>query len=170
LHGNAAGQPTWAASSAYTITTATWASAATAGTLGIVGTGATPLTSPVYAAAAPFSFRCVVPLARPSAVNQPRYGIQSSGTVTTINTQVRIGLAGTAPAFTEALQMTTALATAACAAGCTASVVTGGAIRTFIDTIEGSGVMNASGTLSLVMAPSAAAAHTAQIGARCEWY
>jgi hypothetical protein len=31
-------------------------------------------------------------------------------------------------------------------------------------------VMNASGTLSLVMAPSAAAANTAQIGSYCVWY
>ncbi len=52
LHGNAAGQPTWGISSAHTLTTATWASSATANTLGIVGTGATPLTSPVYAAVA----------------------------------------------------------------------------------------------------------------------
>lgn len=153
-----------------TLTTATWTSSAVANTLGIVGTGATPLTSGTYAAGSPFSFRCVVPMTRPSTTNQPRYGIQSSGTVTTINATAVIGLAGTAPARTEALQDITALATAGCAAGCTANVITGGAARTFIDTIEGSGVMNASGTLSLVMAPSAAAAHTAQIGARCEWY
>jgi len=169
LHGGASA-PAWGASSAYTLTTATWASSATANTLGIVGTGATPLTSPTYAAAAPFSFRCVVPMTRPSTVNQPRYGIQSSGTVTTINATAVIGLAGTAPARTEAMQDITTLATASCAAGCTANVITGGAARAFVDTIEGSGVMNATGTISLVMAPSAAAAHTAQIGARCEWY
>ncbi len=109
-------------------------------------------------------------MTRPSTANQPRYGIQSTGTVTTIIATAVIGLAGTAPARTEALQDITTLATALCAAGCTANVITGGAARAFIDTIEGSGVMNASGTISLVMAPSAAAAHTAQIGARCVWY
>jgi hypothetical protein len=109
-------------------------------------------------------------MTRPSAVNQPRYGIQSSGTVTTANTYAVIGLAGTLPARTEALQSTNALATATCAAGCTANVITGGAARVFIDTIQIGGVMNATGTISLVMAPSAAAAHTAQIGSYCIWY
>jgi hypothetical protein len=150
--------------------TATWASSATANTLGIVGAAGVPMTSPTYAAAAPYSGLCHILMTRPSAVNQPRYGIQSSGTVTTANTNAVIGLAGTLPARTEALQSTNALATAGCAAGCTANVVTGGAARVFVDTIEIAGVMNATGTISLIMAPSAAAAHTAQIGSYCVWY
>jgi hypothetical protein len=202
LHGNAAGQPTYAgiavadhtatgtpsATTYYrgdntwstpsggagvgTLTrlTATWASSATANTLGIVGAAGVPMTSPTYAAAAPYSGLCRILMTRPSAVNQPRYGIQSSGTVTTANIAAVIGLAGTLPAETQALQSTNALATAGCAAGCTANVVTGGAARVFMDRIEIAGVMNATGTISLVMAPSAAAAHTAQIGSYCVWY
>lgn len=150
--------------------TATWASSAVANTLGIVGAGGVPMTSPSYAAGAPYSGSCRILMTRPATTNQPRYGIQSSGTVTTANTYAVIGLAGTLPARTEALQSTNALATAGCAAGCTANVITGGAARVFTDTIEINGVMNATGTISLVMAPSAAAAHTAQIGSYCVWY
>ena len=168
------GDGTWATpsggSGTLTRLTSTWASSSSANVLGVVGTGGVPLTSPTYGAGAPFSFRCVVPMTRPGTANQPRYGVQSSGTVTTITTTMRIGLAGTAPAFTEALQRTSALATANCAAGCSANVITGGQATTYNDIIDGTGVMNASGTLSLVMAPSAAAAHTAQIGAYCIWY
>ena len=109
-------------------------------------------------------------MTRPGTSNQPRYGIQTSGSITTLTTTVNIGLAGTAPAETRALQRTTALATSNCSAGCTASVTTGGQAATYIDWIEGSGVMNGSGTLSLVMAPSASATHTAQIGGACVWY
>ena len=149
---------------------ATWASSATADTLGIIGTGTVPMTSPSYAAGAPYTGKCMILMTRPSTTNQPRYGIQSSGTVTTANTMVTIGLAGTLPARTAALQSTNALATAGCAAGCTANVVTGGAARVFMDIIDIAGVMNATGTISLIMAPSAAAAHTAQIGSHCVWY
>ena len=150
--------------------TGTWTSSGSANALGIVGTGGVPLTSPTYAAAAPFSFWCSVRMTRPSTANQPRYGVQSSGTITSMNTTLYIGLAGTAPARTEAISELTGLATANCAANCTASVTTGGRAAAMNDMIEGSGVMNAQGTLSIVMAPSAAAAHTAQIGSYCIWY
>jgi hypothetical protein len=170
LHSGGTGAPTWEKSTAISLTTAAWTSSAVASTLGIVGAGATPLTSPTYAAAAPFGFRCLLLTTRPSTTNQPRYGIQSSGTVTAIDATAVIGLAGTAPVRTTAMYDITALATASCAAGCTANVVTGGATRSFVDTVEGAGVMNASGTLSLVMAPSAAVAHTIKIGSNCIWF
>lgn len=150
--------------------TGTWTSSASANTLGIVGTGGVPLTSPTYGAGAPFSFWCAIRMTRPSTANQPRYGVQSSGTVTSINVTAYVGLAGTAPLRTENPYELTGLATASCAANCTNNVITGGRAAAMNDLIEGNGVMNAQGTLSIVMAPSAAAAHTAQIGSYCIWY
>jgi hypothetical protein len=149
-----------------TMLTATWASSATANTLGIVGTGTVPLTSPTYAAAAPFAFHCTIATTRPATTNGPRYGIQSSGTVTRISWRTEVGLAATTQTLTKGL----ALATGTCAGGCSTAMTTGTVAQVMQDEIFGTGVMNATGTLSLVMAPSAAAANTAQIGSVCIWY
>ena len=152
---------------AYTITTATWASSATANTTGIVGTGATPLTSPAYAAGAPFGFRCTVSTTRPATTNGPRYGVAaSSGSVTRISYTVQVGLAETTRTETKVV----AAMTANCAANCSTAVTTGTLAQVMDDFIQGTGVMNAAGTLSLYMAPSAAAANTAQIGSNCVWF
>ncbi len=152
---------------AYTITTATWASSATANTTGIVGTGATPLTSPAYAAGAPFGFRCTVSTTRPATTNGPRYGVAaSSGSVTRISFTTRVGLAAT----TETITRLTAAMTANCAANCSTAMTTGTLAQVMDDVIQGTGVMNAAGSVSLYMAPSAAAANTAQIGSNCIWY
>jgi hypothetical protein len=167
LHGNAAGQPAWYKSPAYTMLTATWASSAVANTTGIVGTGATPLTSPVYAAAAPFSFRCMISTTRPATTNGPRYGVMaSSGSITRISFHAHVALAAT----TETRTQLVAAMTANCAANCSAALTVGTLAQVMDDHIEGTGIMNASGTLSLYMAPSAAAANTAQIGSLCVWY
>lgn len=146
--------------------TGTWASSASANTLGIVGAGGVPMTSPTYAGAAPFSFTCRIATTRPATTNGPRYGIQSSGTVTRISYRAEVGLAAATQTITKGL----ALATASCAAGCTTALTTGTLAQVVEDEIAGTGVMNATGTLSLVMAPSAAAANTAQIGSYCIWY
>jgi hypothetical protein len=143
----------------------TWPSSATINTLGIVGTGSVPFTSPTYAAGAPFSFKCVISTARPATTNGPRYGIQSSATVTRISWKAEVGLAATTEALTKGL----ALATASCAAGCT-TAVTATLVQVMDDLIDGTGTMNTSGTISLVMAPSAAAINTAQAGSYCIWY
>jgi hypothetical protein len=167
LHGNAAGAPTWGASPAVTMLTATWASSATANTTGIVGTGATPLTSPTYAAASPFGFRCMISTTRPATTNGPRYGVMATtGSITRISFHGHVGLAAT----TEVRTQLVAAMTANCAANCTTALTTGTLAQVMDDQIEGTGVMNASGTLSLYMAPSAAAANTAQIGSHCVWW
>jgi hypothetical protein len=149
--------------------TATWASSATSNTLGIIGTGGVPMTSPTYAASAPFSFMCRIITTRPATTNGPRYGLTTSGSFTNINAVAYIGLAGTAPARTQNMNDIVAITAGTCTSGCTSAITTGTAARQFTDIIDGGGVMNASGTVSLQMAPSAAAANTAQIGSYCLW-
>lgn len=150
--------------------TASWASSASSNALGVVGTGGVPMTSPTYSANAPFSVRCVIRTIRPATTNGPRYGLQTSGTFTALSATVSLGLAGTAPARTENTYELTTAATASCAAGCTAAITTGTLAQAFNDIIEATGQVGTSGTVSLVMAPSAAAANTAQIGSYCVWY
>jgi hypothetical protein len=164
------GDNTWATpAGAGTLTrpTAAWASSATANTTGIIGTAGVPMTSPTYAAAAPFSFRCIISTNRPSTTNGPRYGVAASaGSVTRISATYRIGLAATTRTETKsAVAMTTN-----CAAGCSTAMTTGTLAGVIDDEIDGTGVMNASGTISVYMAPSAAGANTAQIGSYCIWY
>jgi hypothetical protein len=167
LHGNGTGAPIWDKSPAYTMLTATWASSAVANTTGIVGTGAAPLTSPVYPAASPFGFRCTVSTARPATTNGPRYGVMATtGSITRISLHTHVALAATTETRTQLI----AAMTANCATNCSTAMVTGTLAQVMDDQIEGTGVMNASGTLSLYMAPSAAAANTAQIGSFCVWY
>jgi hypothetical protein len=147
--------------------TATWASSATANATGIVGTGGVPMTSPTYGASAPFSFDCVISTTRAATTNGPRYGVAASaGSVTRISYTGQIGLAATTRTETKLV----AAMTTNCAANCTAAMTTGTLAQVEDDFIKGTGVMNASGTISLYMAPSAAAAQTAQIGSYCLWY
>jgi hypothetical protein len=149
---------------------AKWTSSATANTIGTVGTGNTAMTSPTYAASAPWGVECQMLTTRPGTANQPRYGFSTSGSFTQIIGYAVIGLAGTAPARTEALNRLTAVAAATCATGCTANAVTGGTAGVLLDTIQANGRMNAQGTVSLAMAPSAAVAHTIEIGSHCTWF
>jgi len=147
--------------------TATWASSATANTLGIIGTGSVPMTSPTYAAAAPASFRCVISTTRPATTNGPRYGLTTSGTITRASWVSKKALIATTQVIAQVIVAPT---TGTCTTGCDAAMTTGTLAQVLTDTIEGTVVMNATGTLSLQMAPSAAAANTAQIGSYCVWY
>ena len=146
--------------------TATWASSATINTLGIIGTGGVPMTSPTYGAGAPFSVSCHISTTRPATTNGPRYGFTTSGTVTRISAKTTVGLA----AATETITKITALTSGTCTAGCSTAMTTGTVAQVMDDEIIATGVMNASGTISLQMAPSAGAANTAQIGSFCVWY
>jgi hypothetical protein len=151
--------------------TAAWASSATANTLGIIGTAGVPLTSPSIAISAPFAARCVISTTRAATTNGPRYGVTSSTTLTRVAMKAHLSLAGTQPAYTESLQRTTALTSGTCTTGCTAAMTSGALAVVMEDEIEIIGQMGAAGgTVSLQMAPSAAAANTAQIGSYCVWY
>jgi hypothetical protein len=86
--------------------------------------------------------------------------------VTRISFTTKVGLAATTRTETKLV----AAMTANCAANCSTALTTGTLAQVMDDEIIGTGVMNASGTLSLYMAPSAAAANTAQIGSYCNWY
>jgi hypothetical protein len=146
--------------------TATWASSATANTLGIVGTGGVPMTSPTYAAAGVASFRCVMSVTRQATTNGPRYGLTTSGTITRASWVSHRGLLATTQTVAQVIVAPT---TGTCTTGCDAALGTTVA-QVMTDIIEGTVVMNATGTLSLQMAPQAAAALTAQIGSYCIWY
>lgn len=146
--------------------TASWASSASANALGIVGTGGVPMTSPAYGANAPFGFFCMISTARPATTNGPRYGIQTTGSFTRISAKATVGLAAATQTITKLL----AAATASCAAGCSSAMTTGTVVQVMDDEIMGAGQMNAGGTISLVMAPSAGAANTAHVGSYCLWY
>jgi hypothetical protein len=145
--------------------TATWASSATINTLGIIGTAGVPMTSPTYGAGAPFSFHCAISTTRASTTNGPRYGVTTSATVTRVSFIASRGATATTRAFDDVI----ALTSGTCTTGCTAAQTTAVA-QVMTDLIDGTGIMNASGTISLQMAPSAAAANTAQIGSYCIWY
>ena len=153
-----------------TMVTSQWTSSSTGNTIGIVGTGGTAMTSPTYAANAPWGMRCQILDTRPGTSNQPRYGIRTSGSFTQVIGSTVVGLAGTAPARTETLNRLTAVAADTCATGCSAYAVTGGFSGVLLDTIEANGKMNAQGTVSLGMAPSASATHTIELGSHCEWF
>jgi hypothetical protein len=145
---------------------ATWASSATANTLGIVGTGTVPMTSPTYAAAGIASFRCVMSVTRQATTNGPRYGLTTSGTITRASWVSTRGLTATTQTVAQVIVAPT---TGTCTTGCDAALGTTVA-QVMTDVIEGTVVMNATGTLSLQMAPQAAAAVTAQAGSYCLWY
>lgn len=151
--------------------TSTWASSSVANTTGIIGTGTVPMTSPTYAAGAPFSFNCVISTLRAATTNGPRYGVAaSSGSITRVSMHGHIGLAGTAPARTQNIQEVIGPMTSDCATFCTSAITASTQASVKNDIFSGTGVMNASGTVSLYMAPSAGAANTAQIGSYCIWY
>jgi hypothetical protein len=146
--------------------TATWASSAVINTIGVIGTGGVPMTSPSYGAASPFSFRCLISTTRPAITNGPRYGVTFSSAPTRISARVVVGLAAATDTTTKLL----VVAAATCATGCSTAMTAGTVAQVMDDVIEGTGVTNLASTISVNMAPSAAAANTAQIGSYCVWY
>jgi hypothetical protein len=73
-------------------------------------------------------------------------------------------------ATTTAADNIIVLATATCAAGCTAAQTTGTLAQVLPDELAITGYLTAGGTVSIVVAPSAGAAVTVQRGSFCFWW